>query len=74
MDTASVHNRLRQTTIFIWTTEQSQLFWKIMFTVDLEYLNICNALCLYMYMNLGIYKLLLTYIYIYTCIHKFANT
>lgn len=37
-----------------------------MYIVDLEYLNICKVLC--MYMNLGIYEHLFIYIHIYICI------
>jgi len=42
-----------------------------MFTVGLEYLNICSVFC--MYMNLGIYELLLAHIYnihMYTEVYK----
>lgn len=51
-----------------------------MFAVDLEYLTIWCELCMYMYMNLVIYILLLMYIAVYRSFqihsetHRFINT
>lgn len=45
-----------------------------MFAVDLEYLNTCSVLCMYMYRNLVIYTLLLTYIDVYRSLQIHSET